>query len=531
MAHADWPSSSSSTRGLRPHHLSDPAGASTSFPVDVLEFASPSPLDDSWAPSNSSGSPRRLRQPSLKASLSNTRMSSKTSRTSPAPTRDASDSSLSSSSSSASTSTPIVPSTSATGRKVAANLQLFKETAPEVTGPRRSLSRQSPVQRVASGHGTDAATPSFQPLMPTEEEEEEELVRETKFVKRTAWPEREAAANRRGKSTTAVRRATLVSQSPNREQRDDKSSRSRDSVTSKDPFKELMEWRQDTLDRGRSRLRPDGTSGSGNGIGSDINKDNVWPPEPSPISIPTSPHRRSLPHKESTQSIRTFHSSQSLPQPTSPGHERKRVVSFSITPELPRSKEERQESRIRTSPSIPSPNPESPWTSDSESAWDTTSIASSLATTTSPSGESRHPHRHHTLRDRSSPKKQPPPQLTVNGDAEGEQDGEDDEAAYGTLDELEPSETPLPNVPLRPFRNQVGGHSAIYKFTKRAVCKVSTPLPFFFGSSMSYISYSRLASLASRVQREPLLRGSRKCRPSTIRLHPSVSRRHVGQLP
>jgi hypothetical protein len=60
---------------------------------------------------------------------------------------------------------------------------------------------------------------------------------------------------------------------------------------------------------------------------------------------------------------------------------------------------------------------------------------------------------------------------------------------------------------------------------------VSTPLPFFFGSSMSYISYSRLASLASRVQREPLLRGSRKCRPSTIRLHPSVSRRHVGQLP
>ncbi|KIK61050.1 hypothetical protein GYMLUDRAFT_166854 [Collybiopsis luxurians FD-317 M1] len=29
----------------------------------------------------------------------------------------------------------------------------------------------------------------------------------------------------------------------------------------------------------------------------------------------------------------------------------------------------------------------------------------------------------------------------------------------------------LPHIPLRPFRNQVGGHSAIYKFTKRAVCK------------------------------------------------------------
>ena len=34
----------------------------------------------------------------------------------------------------------------------------------------------------------------------------------------------------------------------------------------------------------------------------------------------------------------------------------------------------------------------------------------------------------------------------------------------------------LPHIPLRPFRNQVGGHSAIYKFTKRAVCKVSNPL-------------------------------------------------------
>ena len=34
------------------------------------------------------------------------------------------------------------------------------------------------------------------------------------------------------------------------------------------------------------------------------------------------------------------------------------------------------------------------------------------------------------------------------------------------------SQESLPHIPLRPFRNQVGGHSAIYKFTKRAVCKV-----------------------------------------------------------
>ncbi|KAI0036019.1 hypothetical protein K488DRAFT_7898, partial [Vararia minispora EC-137] len=29
----------------------------------------------------------------------------------------------------------------------------------------------------------------------------------------------------------------------------------------------------------------------------------------------------------------------------------------------------------------------------------------------------------------------------------------------------------LPHIPLRPFRNQVGGHTSIYRFTKRAVCK------------------------------------------------------------
>lgn len=49
--------------------------------------------------------------------------------------------------------------------------------------------------------------------------------------------------------------------------------------------------------------------------------------------------------------------------------------------------------------------------------------------------------------------------------AKGESDMEDE------LDSLDMNGM-LPSVPLRPFRNQVGGHSAIYKFTKRAVCKV-----------------------------------------------------------
>lgn len=44
----------------------------------------------------------------------------------------------------------------------------------------------------------------------------------------------------------------------------------------------------------------------------------------------------------------------------------------------------------------------------------------------------------------------------------------------------------LPHIPLRPFRNQVGGHSAIYKFTKRAVCKVSN---FSFTCNYSKSAY------------------------------------------
>ena len=46
--------------------------------------------------------------------------------------------------------------------------------------------------------------------------------------------------------------------------------------------------------------------------------------------------------------------------------------------------------------------------------------------------------------------------------------------------DLDFSQASLPHIPLRPFRNQVGGHSAIYKFTKGAVCKVRFIMTLFF---------------------------------------------------
>jgi inositol-hexakisphosphate kinase len=55
--------------------------------------------------------------------------------------------------------------------------------------------------------------------------------------------------------------------------------------------------------------------------------------------------------------------------------------------------------------------------------------------------------------------------------AEGIQEGVAGNAlATSTEDEEEPI-----TVPLQPFNHAVGGHSSIYKFTRRAVCKVGFP--------------------------------------------------------
>lgn len=424
------------------------------------------PDDGVWPPSQTS--PFRVHQSKLTASPS-TRVFHSHQRSSPGPSREASNSSISSSSSSsASTSTPLILPSSTTGRKVAANLQLFKETAPDVVEPRRSLSRQPTLVPSCS----DTATTSRQVLSSTEEEEE---VRETQFVKRTAWPEREAAAVRRGKSAVTSKRTTLVSPVPDRDWESaerNRPSRERQVSTPIEALHELREWRQDTLERGRKRDRQ---------ADADSDTEEGWARSapPDPITIPQRP---SFTKRGSSHSIKTFHSAHSQPQLSSPGHERKRsTVSFTLedvddpvalsveaeaTPPPP---------YPRVDTSIPSPSLESPWSSDSESAWDTASVASSAATTTSPSVAERRPRHHHPHDQQdvedahgaiSTPPRQP-------GDEQEEEDM-DDEDAYGTLDELDPSNpTPLPNVPLRPFRNQVGGHSAIYKFTKRAVCKVS----------------------------------------------------------
>lgn len=94
---------------------------------------------------------------------------------------------------------------------------------------------------------------------------------------------------------------------------------------------------------------------------------------------------------------------------------------------------------------------------DSESGWTTTSEESEDSSMPSLGTGARR-----RLQSRS--------QSDAHGSQMYGQDG-GDESATDMSDEEEPM-----TVPLQPFGHAVGGHSSIYQFTRRAVCKVSTTL-------------------------------------------------------
>ena len=377
------------------------------------------------------------------------------------PSQSSNSSASSSSSSSSATQLHVPSSTSATGRKVAANLQLFRETTPDV-------SILSQTDRSRSRPPTSKQeTPQI--ASPNEGEE----VGETRFVRRTAWPDREAAAIRRGKSTISLKRAkTRDSDAPLASYDGDTK---RDTVpdgpvrkerapsTHGDLIHDVVLSRPETLDRGRARERE---------------RPLLSPSQYSPLTPSISPiqERRSAfrPRLGSRRSV----------QPSVAFQES--LLSPASAPALKHTR--RGSSATRTSPvlltNLPltpvpsvaelqdvsvSPYLESSWSTDDESAWSTTSVASSIATTTSP----------FVTQDELPDLSITPSGTRMHYFPDASALDDDDEAAYGSFDELDLPATPLlPNVPLKRFKNQVGGHSAIYKFTKRAVCKVCTlPIP------------------------------------------------------
>ena len=341
-------------------------------------------------------------------------------------------SSSSSSTPSSPTDIPSHPSTSGMGRKVAATLQLFKETASEDTMPPEPSSRTdlSAGRRSYSfSRSPDVAEAQFE------------------FVKRSEWPDREAAAMRRERSSTTLERKGP--QDPN-----DRTSLVRDPNLS-EPRKDLGS-RQDAV-RGRKRERLDEALNNMNGLDDHPTSipgppppfirrpSRVYPPSPSPSRPPAS----RIPPSPITRDTENFDPRGSTP--TNKTH----AYPHPIRPAYNATKSSKQPYYV------------SPWSTDDDSAWETASTTTSTSntSTTSPSA--------------FSPSEITPPSedshnlsLLYTGSHFKQKDNSTDEGHPFNENFVANARQTLPHIPLRPFRNQVGGHSAIYKFTKQAVCKV-----------------------------------------------------------
>ncbi|KAI9001283.1 hypothetical protein BD414DRAFT_474189 [Trametes punicea] len=382
--------------------------------------------------------------------------------------------------------------TAGIGRKVAASLDLFKETAPSPTVEKNevealALARpDSPRTKRRGGVPVDAVAEA-----------------QFEFVKRSDWPDREAAAVRREKSSSGLERVrtrdSTTSLASLREQdlkrRKERTLSRRDTV-----LNDLVQWRaavqagRDEDGRGRPRERslrveesapPDAVVASPESD-STASSGSTYLQQQSKDKAIQSPNRSRFPPSPASRSP--------LVEPPRPPHPSiERAVSPLDLHEVP-PPALREPTRSR-SPQTPIENPftvppisqhlhpfDSPWSTDDESAWETASVTTTTSTTSasspfplSPSRTSPHPQpfvhhpsdeddeRHH--RDLLSPYEE----MAFGSDSMHGAAG----AGIANGPELFSfSQESLPHIPLRPFRNQVGGHSAIYKFTKRAVCKV-----------------------------------------------------------
>ena len=384
------------------------------------------------------------------------------------------------------------------GRKVADSLQLFKESvslpATEVINPLAFTRACSPSRRRLSSHAPvdgddDVIGPHFE------------------FVKRADWPEREAAALRRERSSTLALdrpRARESGVAAAREQRETESRRKERADLPKDgglgdrthSNKDLAR-QQDSRGRPRDRQRLEKSS---------VVLSSYAPATPHTPShrdiglapILTSPHSYPLSLTRSSGEpipipISQHQSSSDLVPTTTPSpasvskHARGSEISHS-----------RSQTPVRAVSQLPSrtlfrdsASTPSPWTTDDESAWESASVTSSTSTSSPPS---------------------PPEPIESHPDVTWPIDDEyDGMSRHSSIDHdvdiddqyharFDLSEDTLPHIPLRPFRNQVGGHASIYKFTKRAVCKVRITV-------MLYMSDAHIKCEASCFEGESVLRG------------------------
>jgi inositol-hexakisphosphate kinase len=418
---------------------------------------------------------------------------------------------------------PAAP-TPSKGRKVADSLQLFRESAPPPSPTAEAPQVLEP-----------ARVPSKRRKEPVAEDV---TAAEFEFVKRADWPEREAAVLRREKSSTALQRvrtresgggsSTHASGSSHgagdetgrtsRHRR--RASPSLQAQAQDDGMHDLYQWRHDVsapqdaaaeVERGRRRARRSkqqsepsfhiGSSGSesvtsGAPTVQDLHEEReawllelpespttarppVYPLSPSP-SRPPIDRVASEPREEPVPPPLL---EDSIPFPASPIKQSRPRIS---TPPV----------QIAASDTLPTPTVShrtySPWSSEDESGWESNSNATTASrhsswSLPSPSFDDAPPGYEHGHGKRALPE-------VFYGD--DEHNGPEDSArSAGSM-----SPESLPHIPLQPFRNQVGGHSAIYKFTRRAVCKVGPPLSLFCCAAEA-----KVGTAAARVAREFVL--------------------------
>ncbi|KAG6833813.1 hypothetical protein H0H87_011747 [Tephrocybe sp. NHM501043] len=294
--------------------------------------------------------------------------------------RSSSAASSSSSSPSSPSSIPPHPPTAGKGRKVAATLQLFKET----TGSDETIIPE-PSYRCTDGSVGSRKQSTSQPGQVAKPQFE--------FVKRSEWPDRETAAVRRERSSTALERVKTRDSTREDDSRvKERKPSARDPCVSELPQRRKEATARQEAGRGRRRERTADET---------LDMSTL-----SPTPIQTSASLLPIDH-------------------------------FPISPEA------------------------STYFSTDDESWETASMTTSTSTTSTHSPIA-------SLSDENGSSTEDP-YLSLKHAKHGHRD----RMNFPVTDRdfrHDPHEV-LPHIPLRPFRNQVGGHSAIYKFTRQAVCK------------------------------------------------------------
>ncbi|KAI6047078.1 SAICAR synthase-like protein [Pisolithus marmoratus] len=373
-------------------------------------------------------------------------------------------SSSSGSSSSSASNSPTVAShplpSAGIGRKVAESLQLFKESAPI------SDFRGDPSTDTVSDHRRHSTSHHVESVAEAKYE----------FFKRADWPDPETAAIRRERSSTALERGkTLdaithqqISKEPELPNDPDARLTTHDAPFGGPPQRcRDVTSHTEPYTRGRRRDRVSDVPGP-------IFSHRLDTPERSPNCTPPSPcirpRSRGYPPSPSPSRCPTnripplaFYNFPS-DRGVNPNHYSQ---PYSPIPFCHMTRELLPLALHRSLDPTTDLLPHGP--QDEESAWETSSVTSDVSTT---SGTSEHPVSPDAF-----------PSLSVEGDDEPEHssprykereefmDGPDAWNGNYLGMTFSDSREGLPHIPLRPFRNQVGGHSAIYKFTKRALCK------------------------------------------------------------